>query len=88
MEVKVAMWTFAGLFSILVITNAAAQSCPANNLQIIISRQVCKKFMFDVNLSKSTWCWLCHCVHSCIRWWWDSTRLMHFSLSLEFSHLA
>jgi len=48
------MWTFAGLFSILVITNAAAQSCPANNLQIIISRQVCKKFMFDVNLSKST----------------------------------
>ena len=28
----VAMWMFAGLFSILVITNAAAQSCPRNQI--------------------------------------------------------
>ena len=27
-----AMWVFASLFSILVITNAAAQSCPANQI--------------------------------------------------------
>jgi len=32
METKVAMWMFAGLSSILVITNAAAQSCPANQI--------------------------------------------------------
>jgi len=37
------MWMFAGLFSILVITNAAAQSCPANQIvsdaQIILYHQ-------------------------------------------------
>ena len=32
METKVAMWMFAGIFSILAITNAAAQSCPANQI--------------------------------------------------------
>ena len=31
-EVKVPMWMFAGLFSALVITSAAAQSCPANQI--------------------------------------------------------
>ena len=30
--IMVAMWMFAGLFSILVITNAAAQSCPRNQI--------------------------------------------------------
>lgn len=38
------MWMFAGLFSILVITTATAQSCPANQIasdaQIIIHDDV------------------------------------------------
>jgi len=60
LEVKLAMWMFAGFFSILVTTNAAAQSCPANQIasdaQIIqsvipVSSTMHVSSSFDTNLT-------------------------------------